>query len=127
MKPLSRSSTASRIACAGPPGPDGAALSAAVKLSVIGCKCMAPLRPRRVLHEQSSQDLHMDDPAPCGDQGSAPSAAIRLAGGRVAVAGPREGMGGVGELPEQARHDEGDLLADVDRVVADALQGARHE
>src|SRR6185295_8227664 len=50
-----------------------------------------------------------------------------LAGGRVAVAGPREGMGGVGELPEQARHDEGDLLADVDRVVADALQGARHE
>src|SRR5256885_11597732 len=71
MKPLSRSSTASRIACAGPPGPDGAAPSAAVKLSVIGYKCMAPLRPRRLPHEQSSQDLHMDDPAPCGDQGSA--------------------------------------------------------
>src|SRR4051812_29683312 len=71
MKPLSRSSTPSRIACAEPPGPDGAALPATVKLSVIGCKCMAPPRPRRVLHELSSQDLHMDDPAPCGDQGSA--------------------------------------------------------
>ena len=35
MKPLSRSRTAIRIACAGPPGPDGAAPSAAVMLSVI--------------------------------------------------------------------------------------------
>src|SRR5256714_8651569 len=89
MKPLSRSSTASRIACAGPPGPDGAALSAAVKLSVIGGKCMAPLRPRRVLHEQSLQDLHMDDPARCGDQGSP--------AGAVPPSTPPEGWGGAGE------------------------------
>src|SRR3954454_23037188 len=34
---------------------------------------------------------------------------------------------GVRELPEQPRDDERDLLADVDRVVADALQRARDQ
>ena len=34
---------------------------------------------------------------------------------------------GVGELAEQPRDDERDLLADVDRVVADPLERARDE
>src|SRR5215207_2214343 len=37
------------------------------------------------------------------------------------------GVRGVLELSEQAGDDEGGLLADVDRVVADALDAARHE
>ena len=36
-------------------------------------------------------------------------------------------MGGVGELAEQAGDDERDLLADVDGVVADPLEGAGDE
>ena len=35
-------------------------------------------------------------------------------------------MRGVGELPELARDDEGDLLGDVDGVVTDPLDLPRH-
>src|SRR5215217_6750827 len=48
--------------------------------------------------------------------------------GDPAISGdPGSHVRGVGELAEQARHDERDLLADVDRVVADPLQRAGHE
>ena len=45
----------------------------------------------------------------------------------LTLAPPTARMRGVLELPEQPRDDEGDLLADVDRVVADPLDRPRRQ
>src|SRR5947209_16208882 len=124
MKPLSRSRTATRSAEVAPPGPDGAARSLAVVLSVIGAKCRGRERsiggsPKRVTGCSQEVCAICARRSPCWP-------------GREALPGPgirRQpgGLGGVGELAKESRDDERHLLADVHRVVADPLQRAGDE
>src|SRR5271165_371487 len=116
MNPLSRSSTAMRSdaeagaeesvagaeeSMAGRAAPR----SSARTLAVIGAECRRSGRCAIAAEYEVT--------------GSSQPLSPRLEGAR--------GAGGVRELPEQARHHEGDLLADIDGVVADSLQGAGDE
>src|SRR4029079_12135010 len=59
---------------------------------------------------------------------TAPKPRFRLrVTGSSQVGETRSGARGVRELPEQPGDHEGGLLADVDGVVADALERARHQ
>src|SRR5438067_5442537 len=132
MKPLSRSSTAIRRAApaAGAPSDagDGPPRSSAPTLAVIGAQCRGWEGCLSVL---GSNVTRCSQPGTryLRRSGLRPGAVLGGAGRRVrcGIGASPSGVGGIRELPEQARHDERDLLADVHGVVADPLERPRDE
>src|SRR5215203_3720555 len=65
-------------------------------------------------------------PAPAKTSAKVPITSATSMRGRAAILRPFDVVRGVRELAELARHEIGDLLADVDGVVADPLEAPRH-